>query len=162
MECREVKNNLSAFLDRELDPQFFKEIEAHLASCPGCLQESQQMARAWGLLDLAPTIEPSADFVSRFWTKVATQESAYERFLRGFKALWGNRRLVPVVTALSLMIIIGSTGVVEQINMQNKLSQMKTDDIEMLKNIDLAEHFETIKDLDIIKDLDSAQKESVT
>lgn len=153
MECREVKKNLSAYLDREMDPSLINGIEAHLQSCPDCLLESQQISKAWALLDLAPKIEPSPDYMSRFWTKVATQESVNERLLRGFKSLLGKRRLIPLFTVLSLMLMIGSTDVIQQIN---------TDDVEMLQNIDLAEHFDTIKDLEVIRDLDTGQKESTT
>jgi len=160
MECREVKENLSAYLDHELDPQLSKAIQTHLGTCPGCFMENQQMSRAWQMLDLAPEIEPSPDYVSRFWTKASLQESRYERLLGRWKNLWGERRLIPIVTVLSLMLIIGSTGIIQQINMQNKLSQIKPDDVEMLQNFDLAQHFETIKDLDVIRDLDSDQKES--
>jgi predicted anti-sigma-YlaC factor YlaD len=159
MECREVKNNLSAYLDRELDIRLTQEMENHLKSCPGCLQESQQMSRAWEMLDLAPQLEPSPDYMSRFWTKAAAQESAHERFLKGIKALLGNGRLIPVATTLSLMLIIGSTVLVHQISLQNDLNQLKPDDIEMLQHIDLAEHFETLKDFGVIRDLDSVQKQ---
>lgn len=162
MQCPEIKNNLSAYLDRELDFKIMKEIEVHLGSCPGCLQESQQMASAWGLLDLTPQIEPSPDYVSRFWTRVAAQETAYERFLRGFKGLLDNRRFIPVATTLSVMLIIGSTMLVHQINLQNDLNQIKPDDIQMLQHIDLAEHFETIKDLGVIRDLDTMQQQGAT
>ena len=134
-----------------------REIEVHLESCPSCLQESKQMSRAWKLLDLAPKIEPSPDYMSRFWTKVAVQESVYERFLKGFIALLGNSRLIPIATTLSVMFIIGSTVLVHQINLHNELNQLKPDDIEMLQHIDLAEHFETLKDLGVIRDLNSTQ-----
>ena len=154
MECREVKNNLSAYHDQELDAGLMKEIEDHLGSCPGCLQESREILRAWDSLDLAPKIEPSPDYMSRFWTKAAAQEPAYERFLKGIKVLWGNSRFIPVATTLSLMLIIGSTVLVHQINLQNGLNQLKPDDIDMLQHIDLAEHFETLKDLGVIRDLD--------
>jgi len=159
MQCTEIKKNLSAYLDHELDLKSAKEIEAHLGSCPGCLQESQQMSRAWELLESARDIEPSPDYVSRFWTKAAAQESVYERLLKGFKVLTGNRRLIPIATTLSLMLIIGSTVLVHQINLQNGLNQLKPDDIEMLQHIDLAEHFDTLKDLGVIRDLDSTQKQ---
>jgi len=36
MECREVVDRLSAFLDDELDPVVSREITEHLASCPSC------------------------------------------------------------------------------------------------------------------------------
>jgi len=158
MECQEVKNNLSAYLDRELAPGLMKMIETHLEACPSCLQESRQMARAWDSLELAPKIEPSADFMSRFWTKAAVQETGYERFIKGIK-VWGNVRLIPIATTLSLMLIIGSSVLVHQITLQNDLNQLKPDDIDMLQHIDLAEHFETIKDLGVIRDLDSMQKQ---
>jgi predicted anti-sigma-YlaC factor YlaD len=153
MKCREIKDYLSAYLDGELDLKLMEEIKAHLGSCPSCLQESQQMSRAWEMLGSAPKIEPSADYMSRFWTKVAVQETAYERFLRGLKDSLANWRLIPVATVLSLMLILGSTGIIQQINIQYQFSQIKPDDIEMLQHIDLAQHFETIKDLDVIRDL---------
>jgi len=159
MKCQEVKNELSAYQDHELDPGLMKEIEAHLASCPVCFQASQQMSRAWDLLDLAPQIDPSPDFMSRFWTKAAAQESGFERFLKGMKVFLGNGRLIPVATSLSLMLIVGSTVLVHQINFQNGLNQLKPDDIEMLQHMDLAEHFDTIKDLGVIRDLDTMQKQ---
>ena len=158
MKCQDVKNNLAAFLDHELASQLTQEIEGHLRSCPGCQQERQEMAQAWALLDSAPLIEPSPDYISRFWTTVSTQETAYQRFIRDFKAFVGGRHLIPVTTVLSLMLIIGSTGIIGQINMQYQFSQIKPDDMEMLQHLDIAQHFQTIQDYQVIKDLDSTQK----
>ncbi len=45
MECREVLDRLSAYLDDELDPLASREIATHLATCPSCAAEHARLAR---------------------------------------------------------------------------------------------------------------------
>ncbi len=37
MECKEILEKLSEYIDGELDPQFCKEIEQHMEDCHPCL-----------------------------------------------------------------------------------------------------------------------------
>ena len=43
MECREVRENLSTWLDRELPPEEHDALAAHLEGCGGCRRELAQL-----------------------------------------------------------------------------------------------------------------------
>ena len=47
MECREVRDRLSPFVDDELDPLASREVAQHVASCPNCAAELERL-RALG------------------------------------------------------------------------------------------------------------------
>jgi anti-sigma factor RsiW len=69
MDCLEVRDNLVAAIDGELEPAITQEVEEHLAGCPHCraerdaLQRTMQMAAAWmpHVLDIVPDIRAALD-----------------------------------------------------------------------------------------------------
>jgi len=53
MKCTEIRENLAAYLDGEIDGAPRRSMDAHFAACPACLAERKAQAAAWRLLDLA-------------------------------------------------------------------------------------------------------------
>jgi anti-sigma factor (TIGR02949 family) len=50
MKCEEALKHLSEYVDRSLDPEARKELEAHLATCPDCacaLEEVKRMVQMY-------------------------------------------------------------------------------------------------------------------
>lgn len=60
MKCPEVRENLAAYLDGEVDGAPRQAMDAHFAGCPACAAERSAQAAAWRLLDLveAPAAPP--------------------------------------------------------------------------------------------------------
>ena len=53
MKCDEIRENLAAYLDGEIEGASRRTMDAHFATCPACLVERKAQAAAWRLLDLA-------------------------------------------------------------------------------------------------------------
>ena len=75
MDCRNIKENIYKWLDRELpDPQK-GEFLAHLKSCPECRKESQSIEVFHGVLKGSfSAVEPSKDFERVFWQKILERQ----------------------------------------------------------------------------------------
>jgi len=53
MNCTEIRENLAAYLDGEIEGASRRAMDSHLSGCPACLAEKRAQAAAWRLLDLA-------------------------------------------------------------------------------------------------------------
>jgi anti-sigma factor RsiW len=53
MKCTEIRENLAAYLDGEIEGASRRTMDAHLSGCPDCLAEKRAQAAAWRLLDMA-------------------------------------------------------------------------------------------------------------
>ncbi|MEG6616838.1 zf-HC2 domain-containing protein [Peptococcaceae bacterium 1198_IL3148] len=63
MKCQDVCENLSAYLDGELDKGEASSIAAHLMACRNCRNEWEQLNTASALLRELPEIEPPPEFM---------------------------------------------------------------------------------------------------
>ena len=74
MECKKVKEKLSASIDNELKDNDRQKIEQHLANCPLCRQEARFLSLAWNALEVWEKIEIPDNFEVRFWQRVRERE----------------------------------------------------------------------------------------
>jgi anti-sigma factor RsiW len=58
MDCKQVRNKLTAYLDGELAPLLSRGIHDHLEGCPACRREVERLEAVWGLLDGARVPSP--------------------------------------------------------------------------------------------------------
>ena len=61
MNCKEVKPELVAYLDGELQDSIRSDVEAHLESCAACRAERENLASTLRSLESLPATEPSAN-----------------------------------------------------------------------------------------------------
>jgi hypothetical protein len=99
VNCDEAQERLSDYLDRALDSATIKDVEEHLASCPRCGAEAEQLA---GYLRQVASLEP-VDPPSGFTARVMARVREIERK----PSLW-QRLLFP----LSIKLPIHATAVV--------------------------------------------------
>lgn len=66
---------LSAYLDGELDPQESREVERLLARDEQARQELQRLERAWSLLDQLPRVELTGEFIQSTVEMIALREA---------------------------------------------------------------------------------------
>lgn len=66
MRCQEVRQRISAFLDQELTPLEYREVEEHLTACSRCREEYRKLAlvkaMAQKLGRATPRAVPSVEF----------------------------------------------------------------------------------------------------
>ncbi len=70
------RENLSAYLDGELDTKAARALEARLNLDAGARAEAEALRRTWELLEYLPRPEPSATFTSRTLERVSALRPA--------------------------------------------------------------------------------------
>lgn len=106
MNCQDVRELSSDYLDRRLAPHELSALEEHLGVCPDCRREIEALRTTISLLGSLDPVETSADFLSRVHRKLE-KESRLSR-IRGW--LWEPIKIkVPLeITALVLLGILAS------------------------------------------------------
>lgn len=69
----EDRENLTAYLDGELDEQTARELETRLNLDPEARAEAEALQQAWNLLDYLPRPEPSTSFTHRTLERLALE-----------------------------------------------------------------------------------------
>ncbi len=164
MICRDVNNNLSAYLTGELKPQLNKKVEEHLKVCESCSTELSEIERLYKRLDGLETVEPSPDFARAFWNKVREVEGAEKE--GWFDRLgWIIRWEVALSTALILIILIAGYNFweISKVTKTETASNASPDIVKITKDIDFYRNYEIIKEMDTLikleeKDLPSEGK----
>ena len=54
MNCSDIRSEISAYLDGELEDAAATEIAAHLASCESCRERDAELRLAWTALESLP------------------------------------------------------------------------------------------------------------
>ena len=70
MKCRSVKNKLSAYQDRELDPTEQEQVKNHLLSCRDCREQYAELERVWQTLGELEQIQPNPWFYQQVIRKI--------------------------------------------------------------------------------------------
>lgn len=71
MQCREIKELLSPYLDGMLNPSEGEEISAHLAVCPDCQAEWHALCEVVDLFKTLPEMAPPPEFSAQVMNKIA-------------------------------------------------------------------------------------------
>lgn len=104
MECKEVLENLVAFLDGELDKDLNAQISRHMESCNLCTKEARLLSKTWHILDKFPELEPNEKVIRQIQEKVRAINNQKPDLL-----LWRWRwvRIAVLSTAAVLIITLG-------------------------------------------------------
>ena len=76
------RENLQAFLDRELPDAEARGLVAHLAGCPACAQELEVFRRVMALADSLPLLEPPDSLTERVLDRVLPSRSRRRALIR--------------------------------------------------------------------------------
>lgn len=87
MNCKDVRNQLEAWLDGELDETAGQRLQAHLEQCAGCAARVEQQRALSTLLRRAPDQPAPPRFRSRLLTRILQQEREQHHlyFLSGLR-----------------------------------------------------------------------------
>jgi len=102
MECNQIQEKLSAFIDNELDTDEMNAIKAHLIRCSHCRRARDRLEQMGQLMrNMAPLTTPS-DFQFRLYSAIRRRETHRRR-----NPLFGWRAVFIPVTAMIFGIFIG-------------------------------------------------------
>lgn len=154
MKCRECTKLMGDDVDGELNGPVKISFDLHLAECAACRKSFEAVSKAWQTLGELPEVEPSPAFVSRFWTRVAAEGTRKESFAFNLADIFRSRAWMPVAVTLSVLIIVGSVNVFKMNSLRGDVSHLSGSDMELIANIELAEHFDVINEMDSLDDAD--------
>lgn len=117
MDCKSCGDDLTAYLDGELDSSRIREVEEHLKACPTCLEEFRGLERASRLVESClDELEPKPELwdnlltrieakpvnakpagllqllLSRRWTAVAATVAASIVLAAGLLGIWSHQQ----------------------------------------------------------------------
>jgi len=155
--CLALGEDLTAFLDRELDTDARARLEAHLALCPTCAREVAALSRTWTLLERYRGIEASPRFLSRLAAQLSSEPEPIET--RG-SALGA---LVPRLAAAAAVVALLGTGYLAWMRLGPGRPDGGTDEVAELSEEERAiiadlgilaeKDFEVVRDMPLVEQL---------
>lgn len=105
MNCQEVKELFSDYLDHRLSPMNIALIHEHLKVCPGCSQEVAELRKTLSLIGSLEEIQTSPDFLGKVLRKIEREKRIRDLWSWFFEPI---RVKVPLeITALLLVSVLG-------------------------------------------------------
>jgi hypothetical protein len=98
MRCEHIKEKFPDFLVGELDQKSMDEIQSHMAECPSCREEMENLSALWTKLGVLPEERPSNALRQRFYSMLeeykeeVSQERPVQHLRRFFNSLFGRSR----------------------------------------------------------------------
>lgn len=102
MDIKKIKELLLEYPDGDITEQEKTTVERTIHESREHLEFYKASQRTWRLMDKGHGIEPSTDYVSRFWNRVAEEESKRANWLTGILDVF---RLSPGWSAAAVVII---------------------------------------------------------
>ena len=102
LRCSSFRENLSAFLDDELDSREHEQMELHISECMDCRQEAEKLREMVGLIMATPRPEVPAQAWSGTLRKIeaASEKPAWTQVFRIPK--WGT---IPAAAAIFVLLL---------------------------------------------------------
>jgi anti-sigma factor RsiW len=138
------RENLSAYLDGELDPKTAQAVEAKISLDPQARQEVESLRRAWDLLDYLPRPEPAADFTHRTLDRLAAPPAGVRS-----RRFWV--RAAGWAAALLLAAFTGFAGTRHYTrSTPESIDAQLAQDLQLIENIHV---YELVDDIDFLHKL---------
>ncbi len=109
MKCSEIRALLSLYIDHMLEPSMCEEVAAHLAVCPDCKQEYEELIQMLEMLSSIPEAEMPKDFDEKLHkTLIAAEFTASEQQEELYQTVpVKKRKLVKRVSAVCAIFVVG-------------------------------------------------------
>ena len=157
MDCHKIKKMIPLYLDHELSAADYQQVETHLQNCVDCQSEARAIQQTWDLLGEIKEVEPDPNYMSRFWRSVDAQMPWYAKIYENVQAVFLQRRWVPALAGAVIVLLISTIATVQYLQKPHTvavLAELDEAEMEMIANIDLAEHYELIHELDFFSDFE--------
>jgi len=157
MDCHEIKKLIPLYLDHELSAADYQQVEGHLLKCADCRTEARAIEKSWDLLGEIKAVEPDPNYMARFWQSVDAQMPWYAKIYKNVQTVFPQRRWVPALAGAVIVVLISTIATVQYLQKPHAvavLTELDEAEMEMVANIDLAEHYEVIHELDFFSDFE--------
>lgn len=153
----EDRENLTAYLDGELDEEASHALEAKINLDPEVRKEVEALKQAWGLLDYLPKPPPATGFTNRTMERLSLEKMSNAlqtgRMARQRVALWGRVVGWAAVIALAAGLGIGAGHILFP-----KTRDGADPDEPLVHHLRVVEkwrHYDTVEDLDFLRALEN-------
>jgi anti-sigma factor RsiW len=102
MKCRNVQKRLSAYQDGELSSAEQLRIKTHLADCPECRKQYNELQRIWSVLGELPDIQPRPGFYLQVRGKISGLKEHH--FIPWLRRVY---QLLPSPLAMVTLMLVG-------------------------------------------------------
>lgn len=153
---------LVAYLDGELDDQTNEHVERKLVADPGFRRYAESLDRTWQLLDSLGDAPASGAFTQKTLASIASL--APEANSVASQGLFARTKRFPLVrAALWFLAAFAGTSVGLLLSRVDGPMKSNTQDLQLLENLDLLEHYEKyypVPSADFLRDI--AESKSAT
>ncbi|MHB8110774.1 MAG: anti-sigma factor family protein, partial [Syntrophorhabdaceae bacterium] len=108
MRCGDIAEYLGAYLEGTLESEYRERVEEHLAKCPSCLQELEDLRKTRDILADLDDVEPPPWLTSQIMSRIGKQDKAKGFLRRLFFPLYIK---IPVQALATLLVIVLSVYV---------------------------------------------------
>jgi len=144
-----MESQLIAYLDGRASVRERREVDQHVAACAGCRARVEEFRGVWKLLEEAPAPEPSAWFDARLRQRIAAQPPpALWTLLAGWLP---QPRLA--LASLALIAVGFWAALAPPPNRPAPAAMNEQEEFRMIKNMQVLENYEVLKDLDALNEL---------
>lgn len=131
MNCTDCFDNLTAYLDAEVSPEFRAEMDSHLSACGVCRSEEAGLRESMDYVDArVREIDLRPQLWDGVWSRIAQLDAPVDR--RSFWSYFGGRRgaMAAAAVALSFLLAIGGWQYVQEQRSRAALMEYMTQYVE--------------------------------
>ena len=142
MSC-EYEEDLTAYVDEELQPLQARRLEDHLPGCGSCTETLALLKRTVAAVEAMPAFSPSAQLRRDVLDRISAEPAPFWERLRAFLR---PPVLVPALSAAALLAI----GVVAMRGGRNDPRPDAPVLVADISELELAQNLELVEDLDVV------------
>ncbi|MBU1109605.1 MAG: zf-HC2 domain-containing protein [Candidatus Riflebacteria bacterium] len=171
MDCKQVKNMFSEYLDGSLAADQREQLEDHLEKCAECRLECDSLLDSWEMLTDYEVPQVGDQFTRQVIEKVHAKSVEFSEtgFLTRLLAVFSLRNFSSVPALASLVVLIGigyfllsgrPTGLVDKTDFSNgqKIEIVRDlNDEEIIRNLEIYENAEILENLDLLVDMEAVE-----
>jgi len=107
MDCKSCTEDMTAYLDGELNRARFREIEGHLEGCLPCLEELESLKRSGRLVEShLPELEPKPEIWNNLTAKIAAAQETKRR--GGLLSFCAAHRWKAAAAAIAASVVLAT------------------------------------------------------
>lgn len=125
MDCRQVHEELSAYIDGVLEELVALQVEAHLRACPDCAAEAEELREVIGMVRALGDIVPPEEFCSQVLARVQSEGASAQAVNTGagwLKRFAGRGQFI----AAAAIVVLGIGVSALWVKGLNPLNQFKS------------------------------------
>ena len=121
MNCTEVREHLSMYIDDELDIEQISEVEEHLAGCVGCMQEYDELSEITMLLRAVPSVSLPPSFDERLRRSIQEEKEKLTQSVQEEKVKKASdyRKRLKMFSGIAAVFVIGIFSITMYNHMDN-------------------------------------------